>query len=92
MTRRFEHVVSLLWQASEGSSEAELEQALGRGRARAFERLPALGNALELDQAMEALRAGVGHLPEDTSAAEWSPVISWPRLQGRSRQTDPFGL
>jgi citrate synthase len=66
----FEHVVSLLWQTSESLSEREVQTALGEGRARTFERISRLGDALELQQAMDALRAGLGHLPETTSAAD----------------------
>ncbi|HEX6242987.1 MAG TPA: citrate synthase [Polyangiales bacterium] len=66
----FEHVVSLLWKSSEGLSERDARTALGQARARAFERLPRLGDALEREQSMDALRAAFGHLPEDSSASD----------------------
>src|SRR5688572_14617031 len=66
----FEHAVSLLWRASEALREDEVQSALGQGRVRAFERLSRLGDALELEQAMDALRAGLAHLPESASAAD----------------------
>jgi citrate synthase len=83
----FEAVASLLWRASTASSsEAELKRALGRGRERAFALLPQLGNALARPQAMDALRASVAHLPEDSDAAELSAAVAvlacaWARTQ-----------
>jgi len=41
---------------------------LGRARVAAFERLPALGDALEREDGMDALRAAVAHLPGNADA------------------------
>ncbi len=41
---------------------------LGPARAAAFERLPALGDALAREDGMDALRAAVAHLPGDSDA------------------------
>jgi citrate synthase len=54
----FEGVCALLW----GSDEASIRAALARGRVRAWRKLPSLGDALEADDGMEALRAAVAHL------------------------------
>lgn len=57
----FAEVCALVWH---GSLEAEpsLSAALGRARLEAFARLGSLGDALEADDAMDALRAGLAHL------------------------------
>jgi citrate synthase len=54
----FEGVCALLWAMDEGAVRA----ALARGRARAWSKLPALGDALDGDDGMEALRAAIAHL------------------------------
>ncbi len=54
----FEDVCALLWEAE----PARVRRLVGEGRARAFGRLPSLGDALARDSGMDALRAGLGHL------------------------------
>lgn len=57
----FEGVCSLLWEGSPDRQRA-VSEALGRARVAAFARLPSLGDALDADSGMEALRAATGHL------------------------------
>jgi citrate synthase len=57
-SRAFEGVCALFWQRDEG----EVRRALGRARVEAFAALPRLGDALDADDGMEALRAALGHL------------------------------
>ncbi|MBW2280021.1 MAG: citrate synthase [Deltaproteobacteria bacterium] len=61
---RFEDVCALLWQGSTPGSEAgrEAGREIGQARLRAHARLPGLGGALKLPNAMEALRAGIAQL------------------------------
>lgn len=56
--------------AGEPASEADVKSALAEGRARAFERLSTLGDALTRTDAMDALRASVAHLPESSGREE----------------------
>lgn len=71
--RDFEGAVALLMSAAgEPADAASVRAALARGRAQAFARLPALGDALLQANGMDALRASVAHLPEDSS---WAQVI-----------------
>jgi citrate synthase len=70
---RFEDVCALVWDGSlptpvEGGA---LRGALGRSREEAFRLLPALGDALERSDGMDALRAALGHvrLPTDGRAS-----------------------
>jgi citrate synthase len=60
----FEAACGLLWtgQLPPAQELAELERSLGIARARAFELLPRLGDALEMRDGMEALRASLAHL------------------------------
>ncbi len=60
-----EEVAALLWDPPDRASAA----ALADGRAAAFARLPALGDALSLADGMHALRAAAGHLTDDDPAA-----------------------
>lgn len=55
-------VAALLWRGDAGRSP-EVEAALGAGRVAAHALLPRLGDALEAPDAMDALRAAMGHLP-----------------------------
>jgi len=68
-TYSFEQVCDLLWALS-SVSHAEPEVALGKAREAAFTLLPHLGNALALDDAMDALRASVSHLPSRCTESE----------------------
>ncbi len=67
---RFEDVCALLWQGAEPGGEAGLEvgRRLGEARLRAHRRLPGLGGALHLPNAMEALRAGIAQLSVEAQA------------------------
>jgi len=58
--RSFEEVCGLLW----GAGAEEVRARLGEGRARAFELLPRLGDALDRGSGMDALRAGLAHLTD----------------------------
>jgi citrate synthase len=67
----FETACALLWTAAGDTTTPEgARDELAEARARAFARLPALGDAFQRDDAMDALRASVGHLPSDSSAAD----------------------
>jgi citrate synthase len=59
----FEEVCALLLDGQPPTAQrtAEWQRALGQARVRAFERLGTLGDALERDSAMDALRASVAH-------------------------------
>jgi citrate synthase len=81
----FEDVCAALWQVRGGADS--VRAALGEGRVKAFERLPALGDALGAESGMDAIRAAVAHLRGDLEpaaiaaavavfAAAWSRVSS----------------
>ena len=63
-----EHVAWLLFYGADPTADelARTRRALGQARARAHARTPALGDALDAPDAMDALRAGLAHitLPE----------------------------
>jgi citrate synthase len=61
---RFEGACGLLWGGAlpEPAAEERLRAELAEGRCAAFERLPALGDALSTSDGMEALRASLAHL------------------------------
>lgn len=62
----FEDIAALLWTGAlpdEAGREAT-RRALAEGRALAFERLGGLGDALQRDDGMDALRAATAHLSE----------------------------
>ncbi len=56
----FEEVAGLLWAVPADAARA----GIAEGRARAFERLGGLGDALDREGGMDALRASVAHLSE----------------------------
>jgi citrate synthase len=60
----FEEVCGLLWDGvvPDEARRLAIQGALGRGRAAAFGRLGSLGRALELPDAMEAVRAGLAQV------------------------------
>ncbi len=62
--RRFEEVVGLFLDGAlpAPSETSAIARGLGRARAEAFERLPALGDALGAENAMDALRAATSHV------------------------------
>jgi citrate synthase len=66
MTSTFEDVAARLWTAA-GLPPAA---GLGAARARAFARLPGLGDALDAKDGMDALRAAVAHLVPTNHIAE----------------------
>lgn len=89
----FESVCALLWtgRLPDAGAHAELRAALGRARERAFLRLPQLGDALAAPEAMDALRAALGHLPSagrsddalrlDLTASVAVVAAAWARRQ-----------
>jgi len=88
---RFEDVCLMLWGGHDPVPEESerLRAALGEARVRAFEAIPGLGRALELKDAMDALRASVAHLtaPADeddgrvlVTAATAVFVAAWCRI------------
>jgi citrate synthase len=72
----FEDACALLWHhARPSAAEREaVRAAIARGRVAAFERLGSLGDALDAEGGMDALRAGAAHLRE-ASAAEITGAI-----------------
>jgi citrate synthase len=79
----FEAACALLWTGElPGPAEhADLRRELGRARVRAFARLPALGDALETGDGMEALRAALAHLraselPESQLGTELTGAVA----------------
>jgi citrate synthase len=64
---RFEDVVGLLFDGAlpDDRRRDEIAERLARGRARAFERLSRLGDALSMRDGMDALRAAMAHLSVD---------------------------
>ena len=92
---RFEEVCALLWdgQLPSPRRRRELERALGQARCEAASRLWRMGSALDEAAAMDALRAGMAHLPSEaeedapepvrirTTAAVAVIVAAWSRMQ-----------
>jgi citrate synthase len=77
-----------------GGREDELRAALGRGRKAAFERLPALGKALEARDGMDALRAAVAQLPDESTVADVIAAVAvfaaaWARRQAGDSPVPP---
>jgi citrate synthase len=68
----FEDVLFRLWNGREpdAAEREELQRALGEAREAAFERVRDLGDALAMPDAMDALRASMGHVAPSASAAE----------------------
>ena len=66
----YEQAVARLWRGLDAlqSDAHSLRDQLGKARAEAFLRLASLGDALSLEDGMDALRASVAHLPQDASA------------------------
>ena len=71
-THTFEQVCALAFTASGGTRVDGDDVAidLARGRERAFERLHALGDALDRQHGMDALRAAVAHLPDTSTRTD----------------------
>jgi citrate synthase len=90
----FEEVCGLLWEIADREA---VRAAIAEGRARAFERLSTLGDALDRDDGMDALRASVAHLSEpagfDTPARITGAVAvyaaAWARLRAGQRPVAP---
>jgi citrate synthase len=81
----FEQSYGLLF-AAIGEDVTDVVAQLATGRARAFEALPTLGDALERADGMDALRASVSHLPGESSSAEVVAAVAvftaaWSRRQ-----------
>lgn len=77
--------------AAAGAERADLADAIGPARLAAWELLPRLGDALDRPDAMEALRAAVGHLratgddvTDAIAALGTAPVVvaAWQRRRG----------
>jgi citrate synthase len=62
----FEAACAQLWAAS-GYDAHHVPERLAEGRALAFASLPTLGDALLRRDSMDALRAGLAHLPDSSS-------------------------
>ena len=71
-THTFEQVCALAFTAAGGTrvDARDVTRDLARARARAHERLPTLGDALEREDGMDALRAAVAHLPETSTRSD----------------------
>ncbi|HSB23024.1 MAG TPA: citrate/2-methylcitrate synthase, partial [Burkholderiaceae bacterium] len=97
----FESACALLWDGAlpDAAARAALRQGLGRARLRAFARLGALGDALDADDAMDALRAALAHLrADDLAPAQLKPEITaavavfaaaWSRLRAGAEPLAP---
>jgi citrate synthase len=73
----FESACALLWTAAgHTTTPEEAREQLAEARAHAFARLPALGDAFQRADAMDALRASVAHLPSDASAADMVGAVA----------------
>ena len=75
----FEDVIHLLWRGSTANAgeRARISRLLGEAREAAFERIPDLGDALTMPDAMDALRAALGHVtPPRAPAFEEALVIA----------------
>jgi citrate synthase len=74
----FEEACGLLWGgALPGPGEREaLRAALAQGRVQAFARLDRLGDALEADDGMDALRAATAHLRGDAVPAALAGAVA----------------
>jgi citrate synthase len=82
----FEDVAALLW----GEDRAAVREGIAAGRARAFERLRGLGDALDRVDGMDALRASVAHLAErdgfDAPAVTTGAVATFAAAWARTRR------
>ncbi len=100
-TRRFEDVCGLLWDGRlpDAARAQALRRGLGEGRCLAFRALPRLGAALEREDAMEALRAGVAALEAGQEGFERTSLrltgaiavfaAAWQRLRGGAQPLAP---
>jgi citrate synthase len=87
LSHDFEQGCALLFAAaSDQAQDAEaLREALAEARAQAFERLPKLGDALSRRDGMDALRAALSHLPDDSTREQLVAATAvytaawWPR-------------
>lgn len=94
----FEDVAALLWGGSlpDAAGREAVRAAMAEGRARAFEGLGRLGDALSMPDGMDALRASVAHLSEADGfdAARACGAIAtftaaWSRLRAGERPVAP---
>ena len=67
----FEDVCALLWDGRlpDGERREQVRTDLARGRRAAFERLPALRDALDAVDGMDALRIAAAHLTDPSDAS-----------------------
>lgn len=74
---RFEAALHLLERGAlpDRAQEDQVRQQLGRSRRSAFDRLPALGDALTLADGMDALRASLSHLAPVADAKEQAGLL-----------------
>ncbi|MEM9487666.1 MAG: citrate synthase [Myxococcota bacterium] len=75
----FEAVCGLLWTGRMPTEQqrADIARSMAAGRITAYERLPALGDALDNRDSMAALRAAVAHWkPADAGAADGEPAAN----------------
>ena len=87
----FEGAAALLFTAAGVEASAEQTRArLALGRAQAFGRLASLGDALDRDDAMDALRAAVAHVPESASREEVVAAVAvFTAAYARKREGKP---
>src|SRR5580765_4049005 len=95
----FEEVCCLMWDGvwPSAARRAAMQSQLAEARVEAFAMLPAIGNALETTDGMEALRAAVGHIRAADPAGDRVrltgavPVFAaaWARLQAKSSPVAP---
>jgi citrate synthase len=95
----FEDACCLMWDGvwPSAARRAAMQSQLAEARVEAFAMLPAIGNALETTDGMEALRAAVGHIRAADPAGDRVrltgavPVFAaaWARLQAKSSPVAP---
>jgi citrate synthase len=88
---RFEGACGLLWDGvlPDAAGEERLRAELAAGRCAAFERLPALGDALSAPDGMEALRAALAHLRGTPPAGLVAAVAVFTAAWIRARLGEP---
>ncbi len=96
----FEDVCALLWSGRlpTGGERNDWRMRLAQGRLDAFALVPSLGDALELPDGMDALRAALGHLtafgsfPRDALLLTGATAVfaaAWSRRQSRQEPIEP---
>ncbi len=79
----YEAAVGLLETGEIPLDESEIQERLGLGRRRAWERIGHLGDALHCDGGMDALRGSLGSLPADADPVAATAVFTaaWSRIR-----------